>query len=196
MPYTTSRRAGRARRPRNAGRQRSPHTRAPATAHPHRSCQWLSFAKNASADMALSCNAFIAVMQGTEFRDLDDPPGTRDLPSRRTLPVEPRITRWRLQPPGVTEKVAWHVVKEFARKAGVTKLAPHDLRRTRVRLCRAAGGELEQIWLLMGHVSVQTTERYLGCTQRIGTAVMTVSELNRRLKPGELWKRCRPSAHD
>jgi site-specific recombinase XerD len=28
----------------------------------------------------------------------------------------------------VTEKLAWHVVKEFAAKTGVSKLAPHDLR--------------------------------------------------------------------
>jgi site-specific recombinase XerD len=72
---------------------------------------------------------------------------------------------------GVTEKVVWHVVKEFAKKIGVTKLAPHDLRRTCARLCHAAGGELEQIQFLLGHVSVQTTERYLGCKQRIRSAV-------------------------
>ena len=29
----------------------------------------------------------------------------------------------------VTEKLVWHVVKEFAAKIGVAKLAPHDLRR-------------------------------------------------------------------
>jgi integrase len=29
---------------------------------------------------------------------------------------------------GMTEKVVWHVVKEFASKAGIDKLAPHDLR--------------------------------------------------------------------
>jgi len=72
---------------------------------------------------------------------------------------------------GVTEKLAWHVVKEFAAKTGVAHLAPHDLRRTCARLCRAAGGELEQIQFLLGHVSVQTTERYLGRTQRIASAV-------------------------
>jgi site-specific recombinase XerD len=53
----------------------------------------------------------------------------------------------------VTEKLVWHVVKEFAAKTGVNKLAPHDLRRTCARLCRAAGGELEQIQFLLGHVS-------------------------------------------
>jgi integrase len=34
-----------------------------------------------------------------------------------------------------------------------------------------AGGELEQIQFLLGHVSVQTTERYLGCKQRFHNAV-------------------------
>ncbi len=43
----------------------------------------------------------------------------------------------------VTEKLVWHVVKEFAAKTGASKLAPHDPRRTCARLCRAAGGELE-----------------------------------------------------
>jgi hypothetical protein len=31
------------------------------------------------------------------------------------------------------------------------------------RLCHQTGGELDQIQFLLGHVSVQTTERYLGC---------------------------------
>jgi integrase len=72
---------------------------------------------------------------------------------------------------GITEKVIWHVVKEAARKVGIPKLSPHDCRRTCARLCRAAGGELEQIQFLLGHVSVETTERYLGCKQRLQGAV-------------------------
>ena len=72
---------------------------------------------------------------------------------------------------GITEKVVWHVVKEFAAKLGVPKLAPHDLRRSCARLCHTAGGELEQIQFLLGHVSVQTTEKYLGCKQRLRGAV-------------------------
>ena len=72
---------------------------------------------------------------------------------------------------GMTVKAVWHIVKESARTIGVAKLAPHDLRRTCARLCHASGGELEQIQFLLGHVSVQTTERYLGCKQRIRSAV-------------------------
>jgi len=72
---------------------------------------------------------------------------------------------------GMTEKAVWHIVKEAASVVSVANLAPHDLRRTCARLCHAAGGELEQIQFLLGHVSVQTTERYLGCKQRIRAAV-------------------------
>jgi site-specific recombinase XerD len=72
---------------------------------------------------------------------------------------------------GVSERVVWHVVKDCAKVAGIQKLAPHDLRRTCARLCHLAGGELEQIQFLLVHVSVQTTEIYLGCRQRLRGAV-------------------------
>jgi len=72
---------------------------------------------------------------------------------------------------GITEKVVWCVVRECAANPGKLKLAPHDLRRTCARLCHVAGGELEQIQFLLGHASVQTTEQYLGCKQRLKNAV-------------------------
>jgi hypothetical protein len=45
--------------------------------------------------------------------------------------------------------------------------APHDLRRTCARLGHGAGGELKQIQFLLGHRSVETTERYLVSRQRL-----------------------------
>jgi len=72
---------------------------------------------------------------------------------------------------GMSPKVLWDVVRAAAARAGIEKLAPHDLRRTCARLCHLAGGELEQIQFLLGHVSVQTTERYLGCKQKLRCAV-------------------------
>jgi site-specific recombinase XerD len=72
---------------------------------------------------------------------------------------------------GMSPKVLWDVVRAAAARAGIDKLAPHDLRRTCARLCHLAGGELDQIRFLLGHVSIQTTERYLGCKQRLRCAV-------------------------
>jgi len=72
---------------------------------------------------------------------------------------------------GMSPKVLWDVVRNAAARVGIAKLAPHDLRRTCARLCHLAGGELDQIQFLLGHVSIQTTERYLGCKQRLRCAV-------------------------
>lgn len=72
---------------------------------------------------------------------------------------------------GITEKVVWWIVQEHARAIGIERLAPHDLRRTCAKLCRAAGGDLEQIQFLLGHASIQTTERYLGSRQNLSQAV-------------------------
>jgi hypothetical protein len=56
-------------------------------------------------------------------------------------------------------------------------IAPHDLRRTCAKLCHSNGGELEQIQFLLGHASVQTTERYLGCKQNLGHPVNDLFDL-------------------
>jgi integrase len=68
-----------------------------------------------------------------------------------------------------TPKAIWHIVKATAKRANIKNLAPHDLRRTCTRLCHLAGGELEQIQFWLGHVSVQTTEHYLGANRNCGT---------------------------
>jgi integrase len=72
---------------------------------------------------------------------------------------------------GMSPKVLWDVVRAAAARANIDKLAPHDLRRTCARLCHSAGGELDQIQFLLGHVSIETTERYLGCKQKLRCAV-------------------------
>ena len=73
-----------------------------------------------------------------------------------------RVARERLG-----EKVVWQMLQQYAKAVGVPGIAPHDLRRTCAKLCRAEGAELEQIQLLLGHASVQTTERYLGTKQNL-----------------------------
>ena len=69
------------------------------------------------------------------------------------------------------EKGIWSMVVYYARQTSLGKLAPHDLRRTCAKLCRKAGGDLEQIQILLGHASIQTTERYLGTVQNLTVAV-------------------------
>jgi integrase len=57
--------------------------------------------------------------------------------------------------------------RRCAERMQLDHIAPHDLRRTCAKLCHVNGGELEQIQFLLGHVSVLTTERYLGCKQNL-----------------------------
>jgi len=85
-------------------------------------------------------------------------------------PIEGRIFRPvnrgdRVRGVSMGEKVIRQILQQYASVIDVPGVAPHDLRRTCAKLCRAAGGELEQIQLLLGHASVQTTERYLGTKQ-------------------------------
>jgi site-specific recombinase XerD len=72
---------------------------------------------------------------------------------------------------GISQNVVWYVVRSCCRRAGLEHIAPHDLRRTCAKLCHTSGGELEQIQFLLGHASVLTTERYLGCKQNLGNPV-------------------------
>jgi integrase len=68
---------------------------------------------------------------------------------------------------GISENIIWYVVRRCAERLQFDHLAPHYLRRTCAKLCHVNGGELEQIQVLLGHVSVLTTERYLGCKQNL-----------------------------
>jgi integrase len=71
----------------------------------------------------------------------------------------------------VSEDLIYTLVRRSGAAIGHPDLTPHDLRRTCAKLCRKAGGELEQIQLLLGHASIQTTERYLGTKQDLVQAV-------------------------
>lgn len=79
--------------------------------------------------------------------------------------------------------------------AGITKLASQDLRRTCARLCHARGGEVEQIQFLLRHVSIQTTERNLGCKQRIRSAVTDRVGLESSAVASRRTDRGRPGSH-
>ena len=83
---------------------------------------------------------------------------------RCALPI---VKKGRVWGTGMMPKVLCEIVKAAAARADIPKLAPRDLRRTYARLCHLAGGELDQIQFLLGHVSIQTTEQYWGCKQKL-----------------------------
>ena len=89
---------------------------------------------------------------------------------------------------GISQNVVWYVVRTCCQRAGLEHIAPHDLRRTCAKLCHDSGGESEQIQFLLGHASVQTTERYLGCKQNLGHPVNDLFELktDTRLAPSDV----------
>lgn len=72
---------------------------------------------------------------------------------------------------GLSEKVVWYVVRQHARKAGMDKLAPHISGEPAPGYAVRPAANSTRFSFLLGHVSVQTTERYLGCKQRIRNAV-------------------------
>jgi site-specific recombinase XerD len=86
---------------------------------------------------------------------------------------------------GISQNVVWYVVRSCCGRAGLERIAPHDLRRTCAKLCHDSGGALEQIQFLLGHASVQTTERYLGCKQNLGHPVNDLFNLKTDRKPPE-----------
>ena len=71
----------------------------------------------------------------------------------------------------LSDWAVWSVVEQAAKQIGIEHFGAHDLRRTCAKLCRKAGGDLEQIKFLLGHSSIQTTERYLGSEQEFQIAV-------------------------
>ena len=70
----------------------------------------------------------------------------------------------------ITAQAFFEAVIGYARKAGLGKITPHDLRRTFAKLARLGRSPLEQIQISLGHVSIQTTERYLGMRQNLQDA--------------------------
>jgi integrase len=73
----------------------------------------------------------------------------------------------------------WHVVTKYARQTGLVDTLAHDMGRTCANLCRESAGDLEQIQFLLGHGSIQATERCVGSRQNLKEAV------NDRLGLGE-----------
>ena len=70
----------------------------------------------------------------------------------------------------LTPQSIFETVIAYARRAGLGRITPHDLRRTFAKLAHRGRAPLEQIQISLGHASIQTTERYLGLSQNLHDA--------------------------
>lgn len=54
----------------------------------------------------------------------------------------------------------WFIVQKYAKRVGIKKLRPHDLRRSYARLAQKGGADLDQIRINLGHADLKTTQIY------------------------------------
>ncbi len=73
---------------------------------------------------------------------------------------------------GITPQAIRNIVAGYAEKLEHAGIAPHDLRRTFAKLAynRGKGAALDQVQLSLGHMSILTTEKYLGVEQDLTDA--------------------------
>jgi integrase len=70
---------------------------------------------------------------------------------------------------GMSAQSIYEVVQANGSELG-TPIAPHDVRRTFAKLAHKGRAPVEQIQIVLGHASIQTTERYLGVEQDLTDA--------------------------
>lgn len=63
---------------------------------------------------------------------------------------------------GMTPHAIYKLVNYYTEKASLPEVKPHDLRRTAALLARRGGASIEQVQLMLGHASPQTTSNYIG----------------------------------
>jgi integrase len=65
----------------------------------------------------------------------------------------------------------FHLVNKYGKKIGLPNLAPHDLRRTFAQLGYDAGVPITQLSVLLGHSSIDVTQKYLNLDLDLETTV-------------------------
>ena len=65
---------------------------------------------------------------------------------------------------GVTPHAIYKLVNFYTKRSGLPAVKPHDLRRTAALLSRRGGATIEQVQIMLGHASPQTTSNYIGET--------------------------------
>ncbi len=65
---------------------------------------------------------------------------------------------------GITPHAIYKMLAYYTARASLPPVKPHDLRRTAALLARRGGASIEQVQLMLGHASPQTTSTYIGET--------------------------------
>jgi len=63
---------------------------------------------------------------------------------------------------GISPHAIYKLIGHYTKLAGLPPVKPHDLRRTAALLARRGGASIEQVQLMLGHASPQTTSNYIG----------------------------------
>jgi integrase len=96
---------------------------------------------------------------------------------------------------GMTVKAVWHIVKESAKRIGVAKLAPHDLRRTVLGSVMLRGASWSRSNSSWGTFRFKRRSAILGANSGFDQPSMIALASSRILEPGaRLWEDCRRSA--
>jgi len=64
----------------------------------------------------------------------------------------------------LTASAVAYLVTTYTESLGMAGMSPHDLRRTAAKLARKNGASIEQVQIMLGHASPQTTSAYIGET--------------------------------
>jgi len=65
---------------------------------------------------------------------------------------------------GMTPHAIYKLINTYTAMTGLPSVKPHDLRRTAALLARRGGASIEQVQIMLGHASPQTTSNYIGET--------------------------------
>ncbi|MBN1430650.1 MAG: site-specific integrase [Anaerolineae bacterium] len=65
---------------------------------------------------------------------------------------------------GLTPHAIYKLINAYTAMTALPPVKPHDLRRTAALLARRGGATIEQVQLMLGHASPQTTSNYIGET--------------------------------